>query len=264
MPGLAAKPVIDILAPVRELREASAAIPQLEADGWLLWRDDPYGYRLWFLTPSPEHRTHHLQLIAADAPQAAALLAFRDALRADDALAADYAALKRRLAVEHRDDRDAYTDAKADFVHRVLDTGGGAATSQEAAILTGVASKPAPPTKDCAACGRTITWRKKWERNWQDVRWCSDACRRRGVSATDTALEAAIRELLGARAITATICPSEAAKRVGGEAWRELMEPARAAARRLVVTGEMEITQGGRPVDPSSAKGPIRVRRVER
>ncbi len=121
VPGLAAKPVIDILAPVRAVREASAAIPLLEADGWLLWRDDPDGYRLWFLTPSPEHRTHHLQLIAVDAPQARTLLAFRDALRADDALAADYAALKFRLAAAHRADRDAYTEAKSQFVQRVLD-----------------------------------------------------------------------------------------------------------------------------------------------
>ena len=121
VPGLAAKPVIDMLALVHELRDASAAIPLLEADGWLLWRDDPYGYRLWFLTPSPENRTHHLQIVAADAPQARALLAFRDALRADDALAANYAALKFRLAAVHRTDRDVYTEAKNEFVQRVLD-----------------------------------------------------------------------------------------------------------------------------------------------
>jgi hypothetical protein len=49
---------------------------------------------------------------------------------------------------------------------------------------------------------------------------------------------------------------------VGGDDWRSLMEPARAAARRLVAAGEVEITQGGRVVDPSTADGPIRVRRV--
>ena len=121
VPGLAAKPVIDILAPVHDLREASAAIPLLEAGGWLLWRDDPYGYRLWFLTPGPQHRTHHLQVIAADTPPVWALLVFRDALRDDDNLAAQYAALKRRLAAQHRVDRDAYTEAKSEFVQRVLD-----------------------------------------------------------------------------------------------------------------------------------------------
>ena len=119
--------------------------------------------------------------------------------------------------------------------------------------------------KTCARCGRTIEWRKKWERDWDDVRYCSDRCRRTKPSDTDRALETAIVELLDRRAGGATICPSEAAKAVGGtddeSAWRALMEPARAAARRLVASGEIEITQRGRVVDPSTAKGPIRLRR---
>jgi hypothetical protein len=49
---------------------------------------------------------------------------------------------------------------------------------------------------------------------------------------------------------------------VGDDGWRELMEPARAAARRLVAAGEVVITQGGAVVDPSTARGPIRIRRV--
>jgi GrpB protein len=49
-----------------------------------------------------------------------ALLAFRDALRADDALRAEYATLKQRLAAEHATNRNAYTNAKAEFVARVL------------------------------------------------------------------------------------------------------------------------------------------------
>lgn len=110
------------------------------------------------------------------------------------------------------------------------------------------------------ACGRTIEWRKKWERDWDQVRYCSGACRKRGVSAEDRDLETAILELLAARARNATICPSEAARRVGGEQWRELMEPARRAARRLVEAGRVEITQAGHVIDPSTAKGPIRVR----
>ena len=118
------------------------------------------------------------------------------------------------------------------------------------------------PSKPCAGCGRTITWRKKWERDWDQVRWCSDACRRRGTTTTDHALEQAVLDLLAARAGGATICPSEAARQVGGDDWRAQMEPARAAARRLVARGEVEITQGGHVVDPSTAKGPIRVRRV--
>jgi hypothetical protein len=119
----------------------------------------------------------------------------------------------------------------------------------------------AVPSKPCAVCGRTITWRKKWERDWEQVRYCSDACRRAGVTPTDRALEQSVLDLLATRAGGATICPSEAARAVGGDDWRPLMEPARAAARRLVVAGEVEVTQGGAVVDPSTAKGPIRIRR---
>ena len=113
----------------------------------------------------------------------------------------------------------------------------------------------------CVACGRTIAWRKKWAANWDEVRYCSDACRRRKVRPVDRALEEAIVDLLARRAVGATICPSEAARLVAPDDWRPLMEPARRAARRLVAANQVEITQGGRVVDPSTAKGPIRVRR---
>ncbi len=120
------------------------------------------------------------------------------------------------------------------------------------------------PAKDCAVCGRVITWRKKWERDWDQIKHCSDACRRRarsaGASAIDEALERAILDLLRSRARDSSICPSEAARAVNPLDWRSLMEPARAAARRLVSQQTIEITQGARVVDPSTARGPIRIR----
>ncbi len=114
----------------------------------------------------------------------------------------------------------------------------------------------------CASCGRTITWRKKWERNWDEVRYCSQRCRRAKVNDTDRRLEQSILSLLDDRAGGATICPSEVARALGGEDWRDLMEPARAAARRLTAAGRVEITQGGKVVDPSTARGPIRIRLI--
>ncbi len=81
----------------------------------------------------------------------------------------------------------------------------------------------------------------------------------------DLRLERAILDLLERRAPTATICPSDAARAVytgDDDGWRTLMEPARRAARRLVEAGEVEITQGGRVVEPAKARGPIRIRRV--
>ncbi len=120
--------------------------------------------------------------------------------------------------------------------------------------------------KICVVCGRQIEWRKKWERDWENVKYCSDGCRRRGRSGEakgqDTALEAAILELLHARAAGKTICPSEAARRVDGQNWEPLMEPARAAARRLAAAGRLVVMQGGHPVAPSHAKGPIRLKLV--
>lgn len=69
-------------------------------------------------------------------------------------------------------------------------------------------------------------------------------------------------ELLARRDASATICPSEVARALGGEEWRGLMEPVRAAARRLVAVGEVEITQRGEVVaDPGDVTGPIRIRR---
>lgn len=117
--------------------------------------------------------------------------------------------------------------------------------------------------KPCARCGRTITWRKKWEKNWDSVRYCSERCRKTRSSPQDEALEQAILQLLTQRARGSTICPSEAARKVSPEGWRELMEPARQAARRLVSQGTVEITQKGKVVDPSTAKGPIRIRKIQ-
>jgi hypothetical protein len=65
--------------------------------------------------------------------------------------------------------------------------------------------------------------------------------------------------LLAGQPRGATICPSEAAKAVGGDEWESLGEPARAAGRRLCADGRVVNTQGGRRVDPSTAKGPVRI-----
>lgn len=118
--------------------------------------------------------------------------------------------------------------------------------------------------KVCVRCGRTMQWRAKWAKNWEQVKYCSDQCRRTRATAIDSALEDAIVGLLGARARDASICPSEAARQVGGESWQSLMESTRMAARRLVAQGKVQITQGGKVVDPSRAKGPIRIRLARR
>lgn len=77
-------------------------------------------------------------------------------------------------------------------------------------------------------------------------------------------LEQAIGELLDLRRDGATICPSEAARHVDAEEWRDLMPAARAAAGRLAAAGRVEVTQGGSVVDVATARGPVRIRRTER
>ena len=43
-------------------------------------------------------------------------------------------------------------------------------------------NKAALPSKPCMACGRPMSWRRRWARNWDEVKYCSDACRRTGAA----------------------------------------------------------------------------------
>ncbi|WP_138734027.1 DUF3253 domain-containing protein [Modestobacter excelsi] len=77
----------------------------------------------------------------------------------------------------------------------------------------------------------------------------------------DRALERTIDALLDERRAGTTICPSEAARAVDPDGWRELMPAARAAAGRLAASGEVEVTQRGEVVHVATARGPVRIRR---
>jgi GrpB-like predicted nucleotidyltransferase (UPF0157 family) len=129
VPGLAAKPIIDLMASVRDLDAVvDEAGERLWADGWCYvppQLDSGGSWRRFFVKPdeSGQHRYAHLHVIAAGHPRWADQIAFRDALRGDDELAGRYADLKRRLAAEHADDREAYTEAKGEFVRDVLGRG---------------------------------------------------------------------------------------------------------------------------------------------
>lgn len=118
-------------------------------------------------------------------------------------------------------------------------------------------------TKICQRCGRLIEWRAKWARNWQDIRYCSSACRSRRLTPLDLKLEQSILQLLESRPASSSLCPSEVARMVNPTDWQPLMEPTRHAARRLAAQDKVEITQANQVVDPSTAKGPIRIRRVK-
>jgi GrpB-like predicted nucleotidyltransferase (UPF0157 family) len=119
VPGLAAKPVIDIMAAVVSLEASRDAISVLEHNGYSYapYRPDVMH---WFCKPSPEFRTHHLHLVPYESPLWKERLIFRDYLRSNSEVAREYADLKYRLAEQYRFDREAYTEAKSEFIRRVL------------------------------------------------------------------------------------------------------------------------------------------------
>lgn len=123
VPGLPAKPVIDIMAGVRDLASSRPAIEALAPLSYC-WFDYKADVMHWFCKPSDQLRTHHLHLVPFESPLWHERVAFRDRLRADEAVRMAYRDLKLRLAAEHRDDREAYTEAKTDFILATLGSGG--------------------------------------------------------------------------------------------------------------------------------------------
>lgn len=122
IPRLAAKPIIDILAGVGSLSEADALLEPLCAHGYETSAEfnATLPDRRWLMRHAFGRRTHHLHLVVFGGERWIQSLQFRDALRADAAVAARYEDLKRDLAERHRRDREAYTDAKTAFINEVL------------------------------------------------------------------------------------------------------------------------------------------------
>jgi GrpB-like predicted nucleotidyltransferase (UPF0157 family) len=120
VPGLAAKPVIDIDVVVRSPEAVPTAIERLRTLGYVYQGNKGIVGREAFLWP-PDAPRHHLYVVIARSQPHANHVDFRDYLRQHPEVAAQYAALKRRLADEYRDDQQDYTDAKSEFVARVLE-----------------------------------------------------------------------------------------------------------------------------------------------
>jgi GrpB-like predicted nucleotidyltransferase (UPF0157 family) len=117
--GLCAKPVIDVMVGAVSLAESLSAKDVLRDAGYQ-YSEYKTDVMHWFCKPSFAYRTHHVHIIPFESPLWNARLKFRDALRADPALRAEYAALKLELAKRFEFDREAYTDAKTPFIERVL------------------------------------------------------------------------------------------------------------------------------------------------
>jgi GrpB-like predicted nucleotidyltransferase (UPF0157 family) len=122
VPGLEAKPVVDILVGVESLEAARDCFRPLAGIDYVYAPYLPEEMH-WFCKPSPARRTHHLHLVPTESRRYREELAFRDRLRGDERLVAEYGALKRRLAQRYRDDREAYTEAKEEFIRSALGEG---------------------------------------------------------------------------------------------------------------------------------------------
>lgn len=123
IPGMPAKPVIDILIAVRNIDDARAQfVVPLTKLGYSFWADNPKVDRLFFvkgLPPSAERRTHHVHVAERPSEMWDRLL-FRDFLKEHTEEAGRYARLKRELAQRFPEDREAYTRGKDEYVQRVM------------------------------------------------------------------------------------------------------------------------------------------------
>jgi len=129
VPGLAAKPIVDMLVEVTDLEATKIRIaPVLESQGYdYLWRpthgDAGPPFYAWFIKrrPATGVRTHHIHMVEDHFVEHWDRLFFRDYLIAHPEVARAYGALKMRLAAAHPHDRIAYTRAKTEFIERTTE-----------------------------------------------------------------------------------------------------------------------------------------------
>jgi GrpB-like predicted nucleotidyltransferase (UPF0157 family) len=123
VPGLSAKPVIDVLLGVKSLDDVAVCVPILVARGWEFPEEFNKGLvgRRFFLKRSPDGvRTHHAHFVVHEGPLWNEYVVFRDRLRDSPVLRERYAKLKADLAAKFHDQRERYTASKTDFVKEVL------------------------------------------------------------------------------------------------------------------------------------------------
>ena len=130
VPGLCAKPVLDVLPGGRSLAEVEAAVPALGAAGFVYRPEYEVAVpdRRYFVRPEGQTARVHLHAVVLGGLLWRQHLHFRDALREGPLLREQYAKLKRGLAIAHAADKAAYTEAKAPFIRQVLASNPGRAT----------------------------------------------------------------------------------------------------------------------------------------
>ncbi len=119
------------------------------------------------------------------------------------------------------------------------------------------------PQKNCSSCGRSFTWRKSFAKNWEDVKYCSNACRNRKLSKIDKQIENSILELLEAETYPTPLSTDQIADFLDFGNETDLLESRIRAARRLERKSFVIITQDGKRVDSSTAKGHFQIRKQD-
>lgn len=121
VPGLAAKPIIDMIAAVRTLDDVEQMIASLQALGYEYMPERMFVDRKFFPKGPRSKRTHHLNFVLVDdAKQWMQPLQFRDYLRTHSDTRDAYATLKQQLAEAHSEDRAAYSAAKSEFIENIV------------------------------------------------------------------------------------------------------------------------------------------------
>ena len=121
IPGMPAKPILDIVAEVESHEAMMEIIPALEAAGYVFHPEDPVPGRLLLAKLDQAGRvTHHLSLTETNSDFWHKMIIFRDHLLADDAARQAYCELKRDLADKYGDNRESYTSSKTEFVENIL------------------------------------------------------------------------------------------------------------------------------------------------
>ena len=118
VPGLAAKPILDLMIGVMSFSEAGGLIPLIEGLGYVFLGTYGIEGRLFFRAPEP--CTHHLHTVEKNGQFWEDEILFRDYLRSHPSAGAAYVALKRELAIKFANDRPAYTEAKGEFINTCL------------------------------------------------------------------------------------------------------------------------------------------------
>ncbi len=118
IPGMLAKPIVDIAIAVADFDEARACIPLVEGLGYEYKGEFGIPHRHYFVKGDP--RLFHLHMSEIDSLEWQNTLLFRDYLRDHPGAASEYAQLKQRLAARFPQDREAYLDGKTEFVEGIL------------------------------------------------------------------------------------------------------------------------------------------------